>query len=113
MGRQAEKVDESATAAENRAIAGEELTSIWELKESKAFQWFESEFIDRPFLLASEKLRGIIELEPNETLKQAQTTYRALREVKSAIIERELSWRRLLDANDPEIEKLQMKLGAL
>lgn len=105
--------DQSATAQGNRKMAADQLGSISALRKSSDFQWYEREFIDKPFRSVSEKLRGIIELDPHETIASVQTTYKALREVKAGLIEREISHRRLLNPNDEEIFRLSEVLDAL
>lgn len=102
---------ESATAQENRVLAGQELSMIFELNDSRAYQWYEAEFVEKVFQEARDRFLSPDTL-PAE-MPDARSRYLALKEVKKGMLEREIGWRTYLDPSDQEIGRLQMKLGAL
>lgn len=99
------------TVRDNRANAARELEMIEELLASRAFQWFETEFIDKPYAASFEALRS--KFTKPEDLASVQQTYVALREIKSGCAERELAHRELISPTDPVIAVLRSKLAAL
>jgi hypothetical protein len=104
---------DSPEAVENRRRAGAEISMIFELKDSRAFQWFMSEFIDKPYREAFDKLRDPRLRQKEESLETIQTNYVALRAVKAGMIEREIAHREQIDTNDPEVVRLRELLAAL
>ena len=103
--------NESDEAVSNRQRAAAEISMIFELKDSVAFQWFEREFIDAAYSRAFEALRSP-HVKPEE-LPKLQTTYLALREVKAGMIEREIAHRELIDPHDEQVTELREKLARL
>jgi hypothetical protein len=103
--------EDSETAKANRARAGNEISMIFELNSSRAFAWFESEFIDKPFREASEKLRN--EFTTPSDLPLVKMTYDALKKVKVGVLERHLAHLMQLNPSDAEIPKLRERLSLL
>ncbi len=102
-------VELSPEAQENRARAADELSSIYELRQSGAFQWFMAAFIDGPHRDALETLKN-----PHTAdLVNARTRYLALREIKVALLEREIQHRELMTPADEEIPRLREQLTQL
>lgn len=101
----------SPEAEDNRKRAAAEITMIFELKESRAFRWYEKEFVDKLYRAAFEALRS-----PHtkaDDLSALRTTYLALRGVKAGLIEREIAHREQISPGDPEISVLREQLAAL
>ena len=101
-------------AEENREKAARELGMISELHNNTAFQWFEAEFIDKPYSASLEALKSRRPDNDDGTWLAAQhQAYRVLRSVKASMIEREINWRKKVNPLDSEIPRLQEKLQAL
>jgi hypothetical protein len=110
----AERADvDSEAAHENRLRAAAEISSIFELKANRDFQWFVREFIDKGYDEAFRKLRMPNARMEGETLESVQMTYAALREVKVGMLEREIAHRELLNPRDEEIPRLRTLLDRL
>jgi hypothetical protein len=104
---------DSPEAIENRQRAANETSMIFELKDNRAFQWFEREFIQTAYAEAFAKLRDPNLRLPEESLQNIQMTYVALRKVRVGMLEREIIHRELLDPNDSALPRLREKLAAL
>lgn len=98
-------------AKDNQQHAARELEMITELLSSRAFEWFEAEFIGKPYATAFASLRS--KHTRPEDLPGIQQTYIALREIKAGMIERELAHRELISPADPRNTFLRSKLDAL
>lgn len=105
--------NDSPEAQENRQRAAGEISMIFELKDNRAFQWFEKEFIDVAYQEAFDKLRNPTLRQKDESLELIQAQYVVLRKVKAGRLEREIAHRELLDANDEEIALLRSALERL
>lgn len=103
----------SDEAKENRLRAAKEISLIFELHNSRAFEWFEKEFIDKPYWEARRKLMGwVSDFKPGE-LEKTQVTYAALKQVKVGMLEREIAHREQINPNDEQIAILREKLALL
>jgi hypothetical protein len=101
----------SNEALENQTRARGEIASIFELKDNRAFQWFETEFIDKPYQEAFEALRSPYTKAAD--LAVVQLTYVTLRKIKVGLIEREIAHREQLDPNDALIPQLRERLSKM
>lgn len=89
----------------NRILAAMELAMIEELLGLAAFRWFEAEFIDKPYRIAFDNLRS--------QGGEAFQSYKALKEVKGGMIQREITQRETVSPDDPRITYLREKLRSL
>lgn len=103
------KENDSEEAIWNRQRAAAETAMIFELKDSRAFNWFFEEFVVKPYAEAFEALRDV----HTEDLTKARTEYLALKKARIGLIEREIIHRQQLDVDDPEIARLREKLSVL
>lgn len=101
----------SREAAENQTRARAEIASIFELKESRAFQWYEKEFIDKSYQEAFDKLRD--SSTKSDELVAVRLVYILMRGIKVGLIEREIAHRETLDPADEEIKRLREKLSRM
>lgn len=101
----------SAEALENLKKAKEELSKISELKESRAFQWFETEFIEKAYSEAKRIFHD--KTTPVETLVAARVEYLTLRALKMDWLEREIAHRELLDPGSETTAYLRDRLSLL
>lgn len=103
--------NKSPEADSNRKQAAAEVSMIFELRDNRAFQWFETEFIDKEYLEAFSKLRSP-HTKPEE-LHDVQVKYIALRAVKVGLVEREIAHRELMNSNDEQIPRLRERLSRM
>jgi len=104
---------EQPEAIDNKQRAANEVAMIFELKDSRAFQWFEKEFIDKPYKEAFDLLRNPKLRQEGVTLLDVQAAYVVLRAVKTGVIEREIVHRETIDPGDEMIPVLRQKLDTL
>jgi hypothetical protein len=104
---------DSPEAQDNRQRASNEISMIFELKDSRAFQWFMREFIESAYQQAFDELRNPALRQKDVKLEDVQTRYVALRQVRVGMVEREIAHREQLDPNDEEIKRLREKLASL
>lgn len=108
---QPEEVSEEAVA--NRQHAATEISMIFELHNSRSFEWFEHEFIDKPYWEARRKLMTVGHSIELGELSRIQITYAALKQVKVGMLEREISHREQINQNDEQIAILRERLSLL
>jgi hypothetical protein len=99
----------SPPAERNELKAKQELGMIAELQASTAFQWFEREFISKPYRASHDALTS----PDTEDLKAVQLRFLVLRELKTALLRREYAMRRMINPEDSELDKLRTLLAAL
>lgn len=102
----------SPEAKENRLHAAKEISLIFELRNNRAFEWFEHEFIDKPYWEARRGLMNVAEADRGD-LPRIQTTYAALKQVKIGMLEREIAHREQINPNDEQIAILRERLALL
>ena len=105
--------EQSPEAIDNSTRAKAEIATIFELKDSGAFNWFFSEFVEKPYQDAFNKLRDPRLRQKDETLENIQQRYIALREVRIGMLEREIAHREQLDDDDGQIYDLRRLLNSL
>lgn len=97
---------------ENRKLAADELTMISELRGMTAFQWFEEEFIMKPYRQARVKVLAE-HLAPGEDPVAIKNRFNGLKAVATSFLEREAHWREKLDKTDPEAKRLRDLLATM
>lgn len=86
----------------NRQKAGDTLESIFQLRASSAFGWYEREILLPKIEQAEQALK-----DPATTnLAAAQAAWRALAELHDSFLEREITARQNLKRDDEEIPRL-------
>jgi hypothetical protein len=106
-----EEASESPEAIENRQRAATEIAMIFELKDSRAFQWFVEQFLDSEYGKAFEALRS--PYTKHHEIADVQKQYVVLRKVKVGMLEREIAHREQLDPGDEMLPVLRSKLAQL
>lgn len=101
------------TVKANDLRAAAELAMINELKQSAAFQWFEAEFIDKPYAASFDALRAEATTEDDAFWRRINAKYVALREVKSGMIQREIVHLKRISPIEPAIAALTQHLRTL
>lgn len=103
-------VEKSEAQLENEKTAGEELALIFELSDSRAFQWFKTNCLDEKYREAE----GLLKNEhAKQTIEVIRARYFAVKDIYVWLIEREIAHRETTNPQDAEILRLREKLATL
>lgn len=106
----ARPVETSPEQEFNEKAASEELALIFELHDSRAFQWFQRECLDNRYRAAEGLLK---DPHAKESIEIIRARFFAVREIYIWLLEREIAHRETANSDDAEIVRLREKLALL
>lgn len=101
LGSEAAKQELSAPEQRNRERAADNLSHVFALRDSSAFDWYLREGLDKKLAEADKALK----IEAGD-VNLLRARWRSLAELRDWLTEAEIHARRKMDPKDPEIQKL-------